>query len=105
MAARNLGIYDTTKAALDMVTKTMAVELGKYNIRVNSVNPGMFETDMTKDFLKNNPGGGGPYQARTPIKRLVESYEIVNTILFLMSDLASMINASSVLLDGGYSAN
>jgi L-xylulose reductase len=105
LAAPSLGIYDTTKAALDMLTKSMAVELGKHNIRVNSVNPNMFETDMTKNWLKNNPGGGEKYQERTPLKRLVDSSEIVNTILFLMSDFASMVNATTVLIDGGYTAN
>lgn len=105
MAAPALGIYDTTKAALDMLTKSMAVECGPHGIRVNSVNPTMFATDMTKTFLEKNPGGGAPFLDRIPLGRIAESYEIVNTILFLMSDYATFINAESVLIDGGYSAN
>jgi len=105
VATQSLGIYDTTKAALDMLTKSMAVELGVHGIRVNSVNPTMFATDMTKSWLERNQGGGSQFLDRTPLKRMAESSEIVNTIFFLMSDHASFINASSVLIDGGYAAN
>lgn len=100
-----LSIYDSTKAALDMVTKSMALELGQYNIRVISINPTVFASNMTKGFLERNPGGGNQYQERTPLKRLVQSSEVINTILFLMSDNAPMINGTSILIDGGYAAN
>lgn len=105
VASQSLGIYDTTKAALDMLTKTMAVELGVHGIRVNSINPTMFETDMTKSWLERNPGGGTPYLDRVPMGRMAESWEIVNAILFLMSDNASFIHAEALVVDGGFTAN
>ncbi len=94
--------YCASKAALDMLTKSMAVELGPQKIRVNSVNPTLFYTDMTKNFLDNNPGGGDYFLNRVPLKRIAESGEVVNTILFLLSDSAPMIHGESVLIDGGY---
>jgi len=100
-----LGMYDASKAALDMLTKSMAVELGPYNIRVNSVNPTLFPSGMTKNYLDKNPGGDSNFLSRIPLRRHAESREIVNTILFLMSDKAPMINATSILIDGGYCAN
>lgn len=105
VAAKMISIYNSTKAALDMITKSMALELGQYNIRVNSVNPTVFLSNMTKEFLERNPGGGDQYQERTPLKRIVSSSEVINTIFFLMSDNAPMINGTSVLIDGGYAAN
>ncbi|CAL8127403.1 unnamed protein product [Orchesella dallaii] len=105
VAAQMLGVYDCTKASLDMLTKSMALELGQYNIRVNSVNPTVFASNMTKTFLENNPGGGEQYNDRTPLKRLAQSSEIINSILFLMSDNAAMINGTTLLIDGGYAAN
>ncbi len=87
----------------------MTVELGVHGIRVNSVNPTMFATDMTKTFLEKNAGGDGTplskFLERTPLKRIANSGEIVNTILFLMSDHASFINGETMLIDGGYTAN
>lgn len=88
-----------------MLTKSMANELGPHNIRVNSVNPTVFPSNMTKDFLERNPGGGTQYQDRTPLRRLATSEEVINTILFLMSDNAAMIHGESLLIDGGYAAN
>ena len=88
-----------------MLTKNMAVELGPHGIRVNSVNPTVVETDMTKNFLQRNPGGGEQYLGRTPLQRICDSEEVVNTIFFLMSDHAPFINGTSVLIDGGYAAN
>jgi len=105
VAAPVLSIYDTTKASLDMLTKSMALELGKHNIRVNSVNPTVFLSNMTKEFLEKNPEGGKPYQDRTPLKRLAQVSEIVDSILFLMSDSAGMIHGTTLLIDGGYAAN
>lgn len=88
-----------------MLTKSMAVELGVHGIRVNSVNPTMFETDMTKTFLQKNPGGGPSLLERIPLRRIATSGEIVTTILFLMSDHASFINAETLLVDGGFATN
>jgi len=105
VASYMIGVYDSTKAALDALTRSMAVELGKYNIRVNSVNPTMFASDMSKNFLANNPDGGADFQKRVPLKRLVNPDEIVNTILFVLSNKAEMINASTLVIDGGYTAN
>ena len=88
-----------------MLTKSMAVELGPKNIRVNSVNPGIVITDMTRYFYEQ--GRGVPVKervlSRTPLGRVCETDEVVNTILFLLSDLAPMIHGEQVFIDGGFS--
>jgi len=97
--------YTLTKACVDMLTKSMAVELGPKNIRVNSVNPGIVITDMTRYFYEE--GRGVPvkekYLSRTPLGRVCETDEVVNTILFLLSDLAPTIHGEQVFIDGGFS--
>jgi len=98
-----LTTYCLTKASLDMLTKSMAVELGPFNIRVNSVNPTVFLSDMSRTFLENNPDGGETYVGRVPLKKIVTSEEIVRTIAYLLSDLSPMIHGETIALDGGYS--
>jgi NAD(P)-dependent dehydrogenase (short-subunit alcohol dehydrogenase family) len=59
---------------------------------------------MTKKFLTENPDGGSKFQERTPMRRIVDMQEVVNTILFLLSDAVDMINGQNIVIDGGYTA-
>lgn len=102
MYSKGLTTYCTSKAALDMLTYSMAIELGPQNIRVNSVNPSIFPSDMSKAFLNMNPDGGEAYQQRIPLKRITQPEEVVNLILFLLSDVAPMIHGETILIDGGF---
>ena len=61
--------YGSFKAALDLTMKTMAVELGKHQIRVNSVNPTVTLTQMAKEFWLSDPAKSGPALARIPLGR------------------------------------
>jgi len=100
-------VYSLTKASVDMLTKAMAVELGPKNIRVNGVNPTIVQTDMGASFGGKSSGEGNTIYdkliSRTPYGRVANKTEIVNTILFLLSDTAPMIHGESVFVDGGYS--
>jgi NAD(P)-dependent dehydrogenase (short-subunit alcohol dehydrogenase family) len=96
--------YGATKAAVDRLTKGMAAELGAHNIRVNSVNPTVVMTDMGKKFWSRDPGMAGPVLDRTPLGRFAETEDVVNAILFLLSDKSLMTTGTSLLVDGGFLA-
>ena len=96
-------VYNMNKWGLEGLTKGMAVDLAKYNIRVNAVAPTFVVTPMTKKFLKNKK-----YKKETlnniPLGRFAEMSEIASTVVFLASDAASMIHGTSILVDGGWTA-
>jgi NAD(P)-dependent dehydrogenase (short-subunit alcohol dehydrogenase family) len=99
--------YNVTKASVDLLTKAMAVELGPKNIRVNAINPTIIMTPLVKHFYEKGAGVQLKQMvtARTPMGRIAELDEVVNTILFLLSDLAPMIHGENIFIDGGYSGN
>ena len=96
-------VYNMNKWGLEGLTKGMAVDLAKYNIRVNTVAPTFVVTPMTKKFLKNQK-----FRKETlnniPLGRFAEMSEIASTVVFLASDAASMIHGTSILVDGGCTA-
>ena len=96
-------VYNMNKWGLEGLTKGMAVDLAKYNIRVNAVAPTFVVTPMTKKFLKNKK-----FKKQTlnniPLGRFAEMSEIASTVVFLASDAASMIHGTSILVDGGWTA-
>ena len=93
-------VYGSSKAALNMLTRNMASELGPHNIRVNSVNPGVLLTSMV---LKHNDAETIKpwFIPRIPLGRLTEVDDVVNTTLFLLSDQAAMVNGVTLSVDGG----
>jgi L-xylulose reductase len=95
--------YCASKAALDAMTRVMAVELGPHGIRVNSVNPVVTLTPMA-DKAWSDPVKAGAMLARIPLGRFVQPDEIAATIAFLLSDDAGMINGITLTVDGGFSA-
>ncbi|CAG7731794.1 unnamed protein product, partial [Allacma fusca] len=96
-------VYAGTKGALDIMAKIMALELGEHNIRVNCVNPTVVMTDMGR-VAWSDPVKGGQMLARIPLGRFAEVEEVVNAILFLLSDQSSMINGVILPIDGGFLA-
>lgn len=95
--------YGSSKAALDNITRVSALELGKHNIRVNSVNPTVVMTDMS-NFYWGRPEIGGPFLEQMPLGRWATIDEVASPIVFLLSDAASMITGVSLPIDGGYSS-
>jgi len=96
-------VYNMNKWGLEGLTKGMAVDLAKYNIRVNAVAPTFVVTPMTKKFLKNKK-----FKKETlnniPLGRFAEMSEVASTVVFLASDASSMIHGTSILVDGGWTA-
>jgi NAD(P)-dependent dehydrogenase (short-subunit alcohol dehydrogenase family) len=95
--------YGSSKAALDNITRVSALELGRYNIRVNSVNPTVVMTPMSAWYW-GREDIEGPFLTAMPLGRWATEDEIAAPITFLLSDGASMISGVSLPVDGGYSA-
>jgi glucose 1-dehydrogenase len=92
--------YATSKAGVEMMTKTMALELAKDNIRVNLVAPGAIQTDMNIELKENNAELQNVLK-RIPIGRIGSPEEVANVVEFLASDKASYITGASFFVDGG----
>jgi 3-oxoacyl-[acyl-carrier protein] reductase len=90
--------YGASKAALLGATKTLASELAPYNIRVNAVAPGVIDTDMTASISQSARQN---LCSRIPMKRMGMPSEVVNTLLFLASDLSTYITGQTFRIDGG----
>ena len=96
-------VYSMTKFGLEGLTKGMALDLAKYNIRVNTVCPTFVVTSMTKKFLKDKKFKKDMLGS-IPLGRFAELPEISSAVVFLASDAASMITGTSLLVDGGWTA-
>ena len=94
--------YNVSKAAIEMMSKCMALELGRYNIRVNSICPGLTETDMAAPQIATR--GREACILPNPIKRLGLPMDSAYAALYLASEKASWISGSSLVVDGGYSS-
>ncbi len=108
-------LYSMTKGGITTFTKSMAIYFGKkkYPIRINQVHPGIIETDMGSQVaearIKQNPSMTlkDSYSAgilQTPLGRLGTAEEVAKTILFLSSDDSSFMTGSSLVVDGGLTA-
>ena len=96
-------VYNMTKAGLEGLTKGMALDLAKSNIRVNTVCPTFIVTPMTKKFLKNKKFKNTILK-NIPLGRFAQTSDVATTVAFLASDASSMITGTSILIDGGWTA-
>ena len=92
--------YCASKAALDMLTKTVALELADKNVRVNSVAPGAIATPINENVW-GNPEGLRDLLTKIPVKRIGQTEEIASVVAFLCSDDASYMTGSVLFVDGG----
>ena len=92
--------YTTSKYALTGMTKTLAVEMARHNVLVNSVAPGFTKTELTEKIL--GKVGMEEVSAELPIGRLADPEEIAKAVLFLSSDLNTYITGQNIFVDGGF---
>lgn len=97
------GAYGASKAALENLTMQAAVELGPWNIRVNSVSPGWFRTAMT-EYAYRQPEEAKRRSEIVPLQRIGDVWDIAHLVVFLSSDESEYINGASVEIDGGLMA-
>lgn len=91
-------VYGASKAAIIGAMKSMAIELGKDNIRVNAISPGVIKSPMTKELDENILG---ERMLKMDIPRIGNADEVSNLFMFLISDLASHITGQVIRVDGG----
>ena len=101
MSGRN--VYNMTKFGIEGLTKGMGVELAKKNIRVNSVAPTFVATPMVKNFFKNKKFKKLAL-GNIPMGKLASESDIATSVCFLASSASSMITGTSIIIDGGWTA-
>lgn len=102
-ALRDHAAYCASKAALDHLTRVLALELGTYGIRVNAVNPTVTLTAMGR-MAWSDPAKSGPMLANIPLGRFAEPSEVAESVAFLLSPGAAMISGVTLPIDGGFLA-
>ncbi|MFP5511053.1 MAG: glucose 1-dehydrogenase [Alphaproteobacteria bacterium] len=103
VGAPSAAAYQATKGAVRLFTKSTAVDYAEFNIRVNSIHPGVIRTPMTEDILKD-PNGEKGLLGPTILPRAGLPEEVARAVLFLASDEASFMTGSEMVVDGGYTA-
>ncbi|MDQ6596220.1 enoyl-[acyl-carrier-protein] reductase FabL [Bacillus salipaludis] len=99
---KNYTVVGVSKAALEALTRYLAVELSSKNIVVNAVSGGAVDTEALKHF-PNREELLQEAKDKTPAGRMVEIDDMVNTVMFLLSDASSMIRGQTIIVDGGIS--
>jgi glucose 1-dehydrogenase len=97
----NIGPYNASKAAIDALTRTLAVELGPSGVLVNSIAPGTIRSEMVDGLLTANPALAERLVAKAPIGRVGDCQEAAEPIVFLLTDAASFITGHVLVVDGG----
>ena len=100
----HLAAYSSTKAAISMFTKAIAVEYARRHIRCNSVNPGIINSGMIKPYL-DDPQARKVIEERIPLVRIGEPTDVANATLFLASEEANWITGTILNVDGGKTAS
>ncbi|KAK6379434.1 hypothetical protein LTS17_006352 [Exophiala oligosperma] len=94
-------IYCASKGAILAFTKSLAVELAESHIRVNSISPGFFLTNMTPGYLKQDLALLEKFESSMPMKRFADRSELKSTVAFLLSPASSYITGQDIAVDGG----
>jgi NAD(P)-dependent dehydrogenase (short-subunit alcohol dehydrogenase family) len=93
--------YATSKGALAQFTRTLALELGQYGVRVNAIAPGMIETSMSQE-TRADAARLESFLRHVPLSRTAHPDELVGPVVFLASDAASYVTGAVLPVDGGY---
>jgi NAD(P)-dependent dehydrogenase (short-subunit alcohol dehydrogenase family) len=93
--------YCASKGALDQLTRMMALELGKHQIRVNAVAPTVTLTPMG-EMAWGDPAKSGPMLKRIPLGRFAKPVHVARVVAYLLSDQADMVHGAVLPVDGGF---
>jgi NAD(P)-dependent dehydrogenase (short-subunit alcohol dehydrogenase family) len=98
--AGQIAPYAASKAGLTQLTRSMALELARYKIRVNGIAPGYFATNINKEFFETE--GGRAMIKRMPMRRLGDLKELEGPLLLLASDASSYMSGATIVVDGAH---
>lgn len=101
IAAQNVAPYAAAKAAIVQLTKVLALEFAAHGIRVNSIAPGYIDTPLTRQHASDVRER---ITRTTPLGRFGEARELIGPVVFLASEASSFITGSSLIVDGGWTA-
>jgi len=97
--------YQTSKGAVVQMTRSLAVEWGPHQVRVNAIAPGHIATELVQRQWLSEPHLKGFFLSRTPLDRLGEPDDIAHAAVFLASDASRMITGQVLAVDGGYTSH
>ena len=95
--------YNVSKAGVIMLTKSLAYEWAKYNVRVNTIAPGYMETEMIEQFRAEHKEKIDLWTKLTPMNRMGRPFELGGLAVYLASEASSYVTGAVCLVDGGYS--
>jgi NAD(P)-dependent dehydrogenase (short-subunit alcohol dehydrogenase family) len=104
VALYEVAAYAASKAALAMLTKSMAIEWAEHGVCVNAITPGVFRTDLNAALL-DGTARGQEFKIRTPMRRFGDTEELVGAAIFLASESASFVTGHVLVVDGGFLAS
>lgn len=104
VALYEVAAYCASKAAVAMLTKSLAVEWAQHGVCVNAIAPGVFRTDLNSGLLDGTPRGQ-EFKLRTPMRRFGSTEELVGAAIFLASESASFVTGHVLAVDGGFLAS
>ncbi|MCF8001263.1 MAG: SDR family oxidoreductase [Halanaerobiales bacterium] len=94
--------YNASKAGVSQLTKSLAAEWAKYDIRVNAIAPGYMKTELTAEILEKNPERKEYWIEPTPMKRMGKPEELKGVAVYLASEASSFMTGNIMNIDGGY---
>ncbi|PYI06750.1 NAD(P)-binding protein [Aspergillus sclerotiicarbonarius CBS 121057] len=97
-------VYNSSKAAVIQLSRSLAMEWGRHGIRVNSLCPGHIITPMVEEVFQQNPASRAVWEAENMLGRLAYPEEFRGAALFALSDASSFMTGSTMLIDGGHTA-
>lgn len=100
IASDTIGAYNISKAADFQLVRNLALELGRQNIRVNAIAPGVIRTDFAR-ALWEDPQAEAALREAVPLGRIGEPEDVAGTALFLVSDAGRYVNGQGIVVDGG----
>lgn len=104
VALYEVAAYSASKAAVAMLTKSLAIEWAPHGVNVNAIAPGVFRTALNQKLLDESERGK-EFLLRTPMKRFGQVEELAGAAVFLSSDAASFITGEVLVVDGGFLAS